>query len=68
MAEVKKQEIAIDPICGREVDKQTAEFTYREGNTFHYFCSSVCKSAYIEKAKHPGAGTKDYNLPQRTRG
>jgi YHS domain-containing protein len=52
----------IDPVCGMEVDPDTAagesEF---QGQTF-YFCSPGCKSAfdrdpeqYINRAQGPGA-------------
>ncbi len=35
-----------DPVCGMEVDKQTAKATStREGKTF-YFCSEACKKAF----------------------
>lgn len=35
-----------DPVCGMEVEKETAQATSkREGKTY-YFCSEACKQAF----------------------
>ena len=50
--------MAIDPVCGMEVDEQTAKYkTEYEGQTY-YFCSPGCKFTFGEKPE-------DYVGPNR---
>src|SRR5690606_6824571 len=46
-----------DPVCGMEVDPQTAEhFLTYEGHT-HYFCSASCKAKFeADPAQYLGGG------------
>lgn len=38
--------MAIDPVCGMQVDETTAQFkTEYKGNTY-YFCAPGCKNAF----------------------
>lgn len=42
----RRQPVAIDPVCGMEVDEASAQWTSEyEGKTY-YFCSPGCKSAF----------------------
>ena len=41
--------MAIDPVCGMEVDEQTTTFhTHRDRKGTYYFCSEHCKKAFDE--------------------
>ena len=45
--------IAVDPICGMEVDPSTARWTaQRDGETF-YFCAPGCRKAFLATAATP---------------
>jgi len=37
----------VDPVCGMEVDAQTAVMTEHEGQTYH-FCSAQCKNQFMQ--------------------
>lgn len=40
--------MAIDPICGMEVDEEKAAATYEyEGKTY-YFCAVACKDKFVQ--------------------
>jgi YHS domain-containing protein len=50
--------MAIDPVCGMEVEKATAAATSEyEGQTY-YFCAPGCKQAF-DKDPEKYAGLKD---------
>jgi len=38
--------MAIDPVCGMEVDEQSAAATYEYRGKTYYFCAPGCKSAF----------------------
>lgn len=40
------QNQAIDPVCGRTVDKDT-EFVLTQGHKKYYFCSAKCKFRFL---------------------
>lgn len=59
--------MAIDPVCGMEVDENLAAATFEYQGKTYYFCAPGCKAAfekepekYLEKAaghaKHEGHG------------
>ncbi|MEW9612926.1 heavy metal translocating P-type ATPase [Shinella sp. S4-D37] len=57
-----------DPVCGMEVDTQTAEYRLtHEGHT-HYFCSASCKAKFeADPARYLG-GRTDADTPQAAEG
>ena len=44
--------VAIDPVCGMEVDIATAKYTHEHEGQTYYFCAASCKTAF---AKDPQA-------------
>ena len=40
--------MAIDPVCGMEVDELTSPHHVRRGDQTQYFCGPVCKQTYIK--------------------
>ncbi|HZW02668.1 MAG TPA: YHS domain-containing protein [Anaerolineaceae bacterium] len=40
--------MAIDPVCGMEVDPTTAQWTSEYNGETYYFCSSGCKAEFEE--------------------
>jgi YHS domain-containing protein len=38
--------MAIDPVCGMEVDEQSAAATYEYRGKTYYFCAPGCRSAF----------------------
>ena len=38
--------MAKDPICGVEIEEQTAEFKSEYGSQTYYFCSQKCKEQF----------------------
>lgn len=38
--------MAIDPVCGMEVDEKTAAATYEYKGKTYYFCAPGCKAAF----------------------
>ena len=40
--------IAIDPVCGMEVDMETATLTSEHEGTIYYFCGKGCKLDFDE--------------------
>lgn len=48
--------MAIDPVCGMQVDERSAAATYDYKGKTYYFCSPGCKAAFAkepEKYLHP---------------
>lgn len=41
--------IAIDPVCGMEVDTETATLTSEHEGTVYYFCGKGCKLDFEEE-------------------
>jgi len=48
--------MAIDPICGMEVDEEKAAATYEYGGRTYYFCAVGCKEKF---AQDPGKFVKE---------
>jgi xanthine dehydrogenase accessory factor len=40
-------EMAIDPVCGMEVDPRTARWTAERGGQTYYFCAPGCRKAFL---------------------
>ncbi len=40
--------MAIDPVCGMEVDEQSAQWTSEYHGKKYYFCAPGCKSSFDE--------------------
>ncbi len=38
--------MAIDPVCGMEVDEKSAAATYKYQGKTYYFCAPGCKAAF----------------------
>jgi Cu+-exporting ATPase len=38
--------MATDPVCGMQVDPQTAQHTATHGGQTYYFCAPGCKRAF----------------------
>lgn len=38
--------MAIDPVCGMQVDEKTAAATYEYKGKTYYFCAVGCKAAF----------------------
>jgi YHS domain-containing protein len=41
-------EMAIDPVCGMQVDEKSAAATYEYKGKTYYFCAPGCKSAFVK--------------------
>lgn len=50
--------MAIDPVCGMEVEKATAAATSEYEGQIYYFCAPGCKQAF-DKDPEKYAGPKD---------
>jgi YHS domain-containing protein len=52
--------VAIDPVCGMEVDEQSAQWTSEYQGKTYYFCSSGCKRAFDKEPETylSGEGTE----------
>ncbi len=55
--------MAIDPVCGMEVDENSAAATYEYKGKTYYFCAPGCKSdfekdpeKYLQSGKSGGHG------------
>jgi YHS domain-containing protein len=51
--------MAIDPVCGMQVDEKTAAATHQYQGKTYYFCSPGCKAAFAkepEKYLHTSEG------------
>ncbi|HEY5574799.1 MAG TPA: YHS domain-containing protein [Anaerolineales bacterium] len=38
--------MAVDPVCGMEVDEKSAAATYQYKGQTYYFCAPGCKAAF----------------------
>lgn len=41
--------MAVDPVCGMQVDEKTAAATYEYKGTTYYFCAPGCKTAFVKE-------------------
>jgi P-type Cu+ transporter len=41
------QDVAIDPVCGMEVNKATARHRYEHGNQPYFFCGARCREKFV---------------------
>ena len=41
------QDVAIDPVCGMEVDKATARHRYEHGSQPYFFCGARCREKFV---------------------
>ena len=41
--------MAIDPVCGMEVDEKSAAATYEYQGKTYYFCAPGCKTAFVKE-------------------
>jgi len=58
----------LDPVCGMEVDPQTAEHHLTHERHTHYFCSASCKAKFkVDPARYLG-GRTDVQTPQAAEG
>jgi YHS domain-containing protein len=48
--------MAIDPICGTQVDEETTEFQTTYGGKDFYFCSEECETKFDENPAQYAAG------------
>ena len=51
--------MAIDPVCGMQVDEKKAAATYDYQGKTYYFCAPGCKAAFVkepEKYLHKAGG------------
>lgn len=51
--------MAIDPVCGMQVDEKSAAATYEYQGKTYYFCAPGCKSTFVkepEKYLHQSEG------------
>lgn len=51
--------MAIDPVCGMQVDEKSAAATYEYQGKTYYFCAPGCKAAFAkepEKYLHQSEG------------
>ena len=51
--------MAIDPICGTQVDEETTEFQTTYGGKDFYFCSEECETKFDENPAQYAAGDPD---------
>lgn len=59
--------MAIDPVCGMEVEKTKAAATVECNGATYYFCSSACHKAFrANPRQYSGADCAD--APPRTEG
>jgi len=43
--------MAIDPVCGMEVDPKTAKWSYEYEGKMYYFCAPGCKTSFEKNPK-----------------
>jgi len=56
--------MAIDPVCGMEVDEKSAAATYEYQGKTYYFCAPGCKAAFAkdpEKYLQPSEGQNEHH-------
>jgi YHS domain-containing protein len=41
--------MAIDPVCGMQVEEKTAAATYEYQGKTYYFCAPGCKAAFVKE-------------------
>jgi YHS domain-containing protein len=46
---IREVVMAIDPVCGMNVDEKNAEFQTQVGGKKYFFCSEECKKEFLEK-------------------
>ncbi|MGD9345959.1 MAG: YHS domain-containing protein [Candidatus Aminicenantes bacterium] len=51
-ADLEKDGMAVDPVCGMKVNKEDAKFTHVFNDKTYYFCNEECKDTFI---KAPGS-------------
>jgi Cu+-exporting ATPase len=44
--------VAIDPVCGMEVDTEGAQWTAQHDGRYFYFCSKGCMLDFKEDPEH----------------
>jgi xanthine dehydrogenase accessory factor len=49
--------VAIDPICGMEVEIATARYTYQHDGTTYYFCAPGCRQHFIHQLESQPTNT-----------
>ena len=45
--------MAVDPVCGMEVDPTEAAATVEIDGTSYYFCSTGCRDQFLVTRHHP---------------
>ncbi len=51
--------MATDPVCGMDVDEQTAAATSEYHGEMYYFCSAGCKRAFdLDPESYVGQGSE----------
>ena len=54
--------MAMDPVCGMEVDEKSPAATYDYKGQTYYFCAPGCKAAFEkEPEKYLGGGHADHD-------
>jgi YHS domain-containing protein len=51
--------MAIDPVCGMEVDEKTAAATYEYQGKTYYFCAPGCKASFEKDPEKYLKGTSE---------
>lgn len=55
--------MAVDPVCGMDVDEATAEWKSLHMGKMYYFCAPGCKKAFDENPmKYLELGDQSYEL------
>ncbi len=52
--------MAIDPVCGMEVDEKSAAATYEYKGQTYYFCAPGCKAAFEEDPEKYLSGSGEH--------
>jgi YHS domain-containing protein len=58
--------MAIDPVCGMQVDEKSAAATYEHKGKTYYFCAPGCKAAFEkepEKYLNNPTGNTEHSGP-----
>lgn len=45
--EQRKQKPVVDPICGKQIDRNSSKNMIFRGDTTYYFCSKECQTRFI---------------------
>jgi YHS domain-containing protein len=59
----RSDEMAIDPVCGMEVDPQTAEYRSEYKGKTYFFCSFSCKQQFEQEPE--AYSNPDYTPPEK---